>query len=346
MKWFPFIGFLILILTGCQKENISFSTNANDIFFLDNQGASMKIMVQGNTSSKKYILFVHGGPGSNSELFNTDYISGHLENKYACVYWDQRDAGASQGGSNGNKMHLSQYADDLKKVIRLLKYRYGSEISVYLLGHSFGGLVTSDFLTAGDNQDLVKAWICVDGSHNYPLNDTLTHDKLLTIGRQQIALNNNVGKWSEIVQYCKNHNGNFSPDESNQLETYAEEAEGLFPEVNKFDLLGQVEKYVISQDYPLTSMAVNYLYSSNSSLNSELATANLSPLMNKIHIPIVLFWGRYDFICPEGLAYDIMVRTASDDKKMVFFEHGGHNCIFQEEEKFCNELSSFIDLHP
>ena len=35
------------------------------------------------------------------------------------VYWDQRNAGASQGTSNGKYLHLDVMVEDLKKVIEV-----------------------------------------------------------------------------------------------------------------------------------------------------------------------------------------------------------------------------------
>ena len=92
----PFV-ILFFVLTSCQKEKITIGTNVSETFYLDNNGASMRLLVEGNTASKTFLIFVHGGPGSSSYFYNTDYISQNIENKYAVVYWDQRNAGGSQG---------------------------------------------------------------------------------------------------------------------------------------------------------------------------------------------------------------------------------------------------------
>ena len=226
----PFV-FLFFALTSCQKEKITIGTNVSETFYLDNNGASMRLLVEGNTSSHTFLIFVHGGPGSSSYFYNTDYITQNIEDKYAVVYWDQRNAGASQGNSNGNNLNLPQMTEDLGKVIQLIKYRYGKGSGIFILGHSFGGLLTASFMTTGNNQSMVKGWIFADGSHNYPLNDTLTRQMLMTVGQQQIALNRNINGWETIVEYCRAHPGNFTFDESVQLCEYGEVAETYFEEV-------------------------------------------------------------------------------------------------------------------
>src|SRR5450759_5299880 len=115
-------------------------------------------------------------------------------------------------------MKLDQMVMDLKKVIGVLKFRYGQNMNLFLLGHSFGGLIAADFITRPDCQKMVKGLIDVDGSHNYPLNDTLTRQMLLTVGQNQISQNRNVDKWDLVIAYCNAHKGNFSIDESLQLE--------------------------------------------------------------------------------------------------------------------------------
>ena len=133
MKSIIVLAFTVLVLTSCQKEKITIGTNVSETFYLDNAGASMRLLVEGNTLSRTFLIFVHGGPGSSSYFYNTDYISQNIEDKYAVVYWDQRNAGASQGNSNGNNLNLPQMTDDLKKVIQVLKSRYGQNIGVFIL---------------------------------------------------------------------------------------------------------------------------------------------------------------------------------------------------------------------
>ena len=334
----------VILFNACQKESISIGTGVSDTFYLDNHGCSMKILVEGNTISKTFLLFVHGGPGTGSEFYNTSYISKNIEDKYAVVYWDQRNAGASQGNINGKNLNLNQMTDDLKKVIILLKHRYGQSISVFILGHSFGGLLTSSFLTQNDNQNMVKGWILVDGSHNYPLNDTLTRQMLLTVGQQQIDMNKNVNKWRAIVTYCENHTGNFTLQESNQLESYASDAETYFSEVKQLSI-ADFKQYSFKEKWPITSILFNFLYTSNGDINKELAVTEFSSQLYKITIPTLMLYGKYDFICPKEMGEDVYNRINTSNKKIAISPISGHYTMFQDEAFFCNEVNSFIELN-
>ena len=340
----PFV-FLFFVLTSCQKENITIGTNVSETFYLDNNEASMRLLVEGNTASKTFLIFVHGGPGSSSYFYNTSYISQNIENKYAVVYWDQRNAGGSQGNSNGDHLNLPQMTEDLKKVIQLIKSRYGQDSGIFILGHSFGGLLTASFMTTGNNQSMVKGWIFADGSHNYPLNDTLTRQMLLIEGQRQINQKKNVSSWNTIIEYCTAHVGNFSFGESLQLTSYAEDVETYFDEVKEIDLATLIDYDPIQYGWPVTSILFNLNYSSNASFNRDLAKTEFSSKLGKITTPTLLLYGKYDFVCPGGLEDDVYKRINTTDKKLAVSPISGHNIMLQDESFFCKEVNAFIESH-
>ncbi len=57
------------------KEMISFGPSVSDNFQLDNQGAPIRIFVEGNSLSHTFRLIAHGVPGTDFSHYNTDYIS-------------------------------------------------------------------------------------------------------------------------------------------------------------------------------------------------------------------------------------------------------------------------------
>jgi pimeloyl-ACP methyl ester carboxylesterase len=337
-----FFSLLIILIASCRKEVITFSGSTSETFFVENAGATMRVLVDGNTSSNTFILIIHGGPGASSFIYKTDYITQNLADKYAMVYWDQRNAGASQGSCNGEYFHLDQMVEDLKKVITVLKYRYGQNMSLFILGHSFGGLIAADFVTRPDCQKMIKGLIDVDGSHNYPLNDSLTRQMLLSVGSDQVSRNRNVEKWEPIISYCQSVSSAITFDESEKLESYASDAECYIDSVRNVDLVLTLLNHSITGRYPLTAILFNYLYSENSVFNKEIAQANYSGSLYKVTIPVLVLWGKYDFVCPPALGEDLYNRISSTDKKIVLSPVSGHNLMLQDEELFCYEVDAFI----
>lgn len=330
----------------CQKADVILGSDVSETFYLENGGASMHCLVEGNTESKSFLVYVHGGPATPSLWFNTSDISENIEDRCAVVYWDQRDAGASQGNANGDKLNLKQMTDDLRKLILVLKNRYGQDINVFILGHSFGGLLTSSFMTTGDNQSLVNGWIYADGCHNYPLGDTLMRNMLLSVGQQQITLNKNVGSWQKIVDYCNEYKGNFTYDESMQLSSYAIDAETYIDGVAKtpsfFDM---TIEHAVKDNMPITSAALNYLYTANAAFNQDLSVTEFTSKLHLVTKPTLVLFGEYDFMCPKELGTDLFNRISSTEKRMAISPISGHTMMYQDESFFCSEVNSFMEKY-
>jgi pimeloyl-ACP methyl ester carboxylesterase len=344
MRYSIFLILLIFFLQSCKKENISIGTNVSETFYVENKGASMRVLVEGNTTSKVLLLFVHGGPGSSSYFYNTDYITQHLEDKYAVAYWDHRNAGASQGNSNAANFNLTVMTEDLEKVIQVLKHRYGNDVSVFLLAHSFGGMLTTSFVTKGDNQYLIKGWIYCSASHNYPLNDDFTRIALTNFANQEIALGNHTNEWQEILDYCNSlPSGILSLEQANKLNSYATDAETYFDHVTPFPMMDLIKANAIKQNYAITSTFLNLKYSQGAAIQEELREYNFTEKLNNVTIPILTLYGKYDFICPPALGVDITNNVSSLNTFSFTLPNSGHIGMYQDQELFVEKVNGFIE---
>ena len=187
----------LLLLLACNKETLV--SNANDHFFLKNKGAVMPIFVHGNTSSKVFIIYLHGGPGSTSlEAYQNEKSPfTKLQSDYAMVYWEQRCSGSSQG--NCSNLTISQYVEDLEKLIALIKNKYANDITIFLLGHSWGGSLGIKYLTTNNNQSAIKGWIEVGGGHDVPRIAILEKEMVNEVGNRQISQGININEWQANI---------------------------------------------------------------------------------------------------------------------------------------------------
>jgi pimeloyl-ACP methyl ester carboxylesterase len=333
----------IIIFASCKKENITISKDAHDTFFLKTEGASIPIQVHGNTASGKFIVLVHGGPGGGSIAYRPKFEKQGVEKDFAVVYWDQRIAGSSQGNANNDS--IASFRDDVKKVLLLVKARYGVTNKLYLLGHSWGGFLTPYFLEEANNQSMIQGWIQVDGAHNYALNDSLAKEMLLLYGKDEIANNRNVDRWTPIINYCNAHAFNESYDVGGQLNSYANSVEGLIEKINKVPKQSIFTNFTANY-FPLTSQLGNILSSSTFlKIDKQAYTAPISENLFKINVPTLLLWGRHDFVCPIGLADDIKKHIGSTDLTQIVFEHSGHSPMNNEPELFCKALIDWVRVH-
>jgi pimeloyl-ACP methyl ester carboxylesterase len=336
-----FIAFAFFF-TACQKEKITIGENANDLFYVENKGATMPVLVEGNTKQKAIILVVHGGPGSDAMVTMNGTFMDTLEQRYAVAYWDQRNSGNTQGGANHGDLTLATMTEDLKKVILTLKSRYGQDKSIFLYAHSFGGCLSASFLTTGDNQNLVKGWVDIDGSTNYPLKDAESKKMQIAIGTVEKNAGRNVAEWTKLLDFAQANDPATSIDISDQFNANAYAAIQLISDVKpvssiKTNDLAPSQNSVLSRTVNFTSIGVN------SNLFKELDKTEFSTKLNRLTLPVLCLFGKYDFVVPPALADDVLSKVKSLNKKKVIFNNSAHDPYTTETSAFNKEIITFIE---
>ena len=331
------ISLLGLIFTGCKKEFTGLSTNANEIFWVTNNGADMPVRVMGNTASKTIILIVHGGPGDGSYDY-TDYKTTRLREKYGVAFWDQRNAGSASGNNNMGKLSLPQMINDMEVIVKALKLRYEGA-SIFLYAHSFGGLLAAGYLVKDSNQNNLKGWIEIDGAHNYPLCNASSRKMLMDTAASEISKGNYTSQWQNILDYCSSHDPLSSYKISSQTETFAHNAEPFMGIKQRSSSLSLAED---PSDQLVNYYNLNHTSSGNDFLES-LEIADYSDQLYKIKIPSLLLWGQFDFTVPPVLGEDGMRNLGSANKKLVLFPHSGHHPMETDTDSVDDEIINFVD---
>lgn len=338
------IACLFLLFGGflsCQKSDTG--TEVADHFFLQSEGAVMPVFVNGNVKSNVFVIYLHGGPGGTSlEAYqHPESPFTKLQNDFAVVYWDQRCAGASQG--ENTKLTLNQYTNDLEKLIVLLKHKYGTQISFFLVGHSWGGSLGVNYLTRPQNQQNVKGWIEVGGGHNVPRIVALERDMVLTVGNRQIQLGNNATDWQNIINQAQKLNLTII-DDLYKMNVLAVQAEGLMR--NKDSVNAKISNNWISEFFsgPTEVFRANKnLELSVEGMKEELAVINLSDKLQNITVPTLMIWGNYDFRVPPEFANEELQKYGSEKKELVIFEKSAHFVQWNEPLRFYEVVNDFID---
>jgi len=331
-----------LLFHSCQKDDFSKSGIINDHFFLHSDGQNMPVTVAGNLDPGKLLLIVHGGPGGNALAYRNKYVKANVESEFAVVYWYQRYAGNSQG--NGGDTHISAYRNDLRKLIQLLKSIYGADKKVYLFAHSWGGFLAPYFLVHEENQTLVDGWIQVGGAHDYALNDSLTHQMLKSIGKQEIEAGNNLKEWDPIVEWCETNDHNGSKNAA-KLNRYANFAETLIHEIERPDIFGSDLSIMLANQISITSGLANSLASNYYDITQPAYDVKLRNELHIITLPTMLLWGKYDFVCPTGLMDELIEHLESTAPESHIFEKAGHAPMYNEPELFWETVIRFVTNH-
>lgn len=326
-----------ILFWACQREQIGRGTKVSDHFFLYNEGQHMPVSVRGNVASGKFLLLVHGGPGGNASVYRDEAMREKVEPNVAVVYWDQRFAGGTQG--KGGPHSLEVFSDDMRKLIQLLKHRYGPEQEIFLLGHSWGGFLCPWFLRESANRNLVNGWIQVGGAHDYRLNDSLTREMLLYYGQQELDAGRETEQWQEIVDWCQ-RNGFDSDEEALQLNQFAHRAETLMPAVvsGPFELPKFKENRM-----PLSLYLSNTLATNVRDIDAPTYGIQSESYLKDIQTPLLMLWGKYDFVCPPELRLHLQEHVTASEKDTVIFNASGHSPMMNEPETFWNVVLEWLE---
>lgn len=315
-----------------------------DFFYLVNRKAQMPVVVRGQTQSGVLIVFIHGGPGGTAlqkiglQAFND------LEKDYGLVFWDQRASGSSQGNSAIHDLTLDQFTEDLDKLVDLLAQKYDRP-AIFLMGHSWGGCLGTNYLLEPGRQKKVRGWIDVDGAHNNPLGDELSKQFVISYANARISAGTDVDLWQYVISWY-NENPDFTTD---QLEHYAfvEKARGYIydPELAHSEKFPNYSfSYLFESPANISAALTNYHSVIKNFIISDI---DLTPKMNVIRVPSLIIWGMHDGIIPYPMArhaYDA-IGTPASEKRIVTLANAAHNGFYEEPSAFVAAVQLFVEQY-
>lgn len=330
-----------LIVFSCTKQ----STDNYERFIFRNDGADLAVEINGNMASKTFILLLHGGPGGGASAYNNGDYSEMLEEKYAMVYMDQRGNGSSQGNYSEDDLTLAKNSGDVYALTLFLKKKYGNDISLFLMGHSWGGITSSHALTNTDIQNELKGWIEVDGVNDFDHNNIEAVKLFIEVGESQLSKQHKVEFWQGIVDRVKKIDTTAITDEDEgYLNSNGFTAEGKLEEiVNPEDNSSPGYSILNSPDLALNSLASNLFI--NGILNTDSKENSTRFDLEKITIPSQFLWGKFDFVVPPEIGVDAYNRVSSINKEIIIFEKSGHSPMSNEPIKFVESIVDFVELY-
>ncbi len=336
---------LMLITTGCKKE-ATISSEMAETLYIRNGASDMPAYIYGNGSSNVFILVLHGGPGGNGLEYRSGTYAEELEKKYAMVYYDQRHQGNAHGNLKPEDVTIDAMVEDTHLLIQSLKERYGQDISLFLLGHSWGGTLGSAYMVKDDYQNELNGWIEVDGAHDIPQLNIELVKMIQEIGSQELLAGNNVSDWQEMIDYVNAIDTmNITFEQTGQLNQYGHRIEGLLSQLKEGDnAQTSIMQYAfLSPGNPLISTVSGFSLPEAFTRSVELA--NYTPELSKITIPTSLQWGKYDFVVPPALGYSAYDEISSADKFLKIYDYSGHSPMNNEPDLFIKDIVDFIEAY-
>lgn len=328
--------FLVLLLIGCSEPE----TEQYNRFYFRNNQADLAVEINGNLSGDNFILLLHGGPGGGSYVYNFGQAADLLEEEYAVVYLDQRGHGASRGNYDKSDVTLQTNSDDIYALTLFLKQKYGADINVFLLGHSWGGLTGTHALLNTDLQREVAGWIEVAGAHDIPLLNVELVKMFIEIGNEEIAAGRNISEWQERVDYAQSlDTTNITFEESGRLNELAHASESLLDQLEEED--GDLTFSHGLFSIPVLTVGswfANLL--SGDAYSQESEKTALTDRLGEITTPTLLLWGKYDFVVPPALGTSAHARIPNSE--LIIFENSAHSPMSNEPQEYVAAIRDFI----
>lgn len=329
----------LTLIFSCQKTNNL--SQLEDSFTLTRNGAEMPTYVYGNANDNIFVLTLHGGPGGNSLRLRNGRWNETLEERYAMVYWDQRGSGMSQGNLNKENLNFAEMREDLKAMTALLKHKYGEDITLFLLGHSWGTMLGGGFLAEETNQDSFNGWISIASIYDWCNTIKDLMPAYTEIATEQIEANNNTVYWNEILAIAADTDTIGCDDVrlNNEAVTATDilESQGI---VNS--ATGD-----FSGDFYLNNFITTTFnkIGTNDFLFDEFPFEDydLSDKLPNIKIPSMVIHGKYDLNLALNTGQAYFDFLGSEDKTFHIFDKSAHVPMHSESEKIQEIIMEFIE---
>lgn len=334
----------VSLIFGCHRLD---GVDHDRVVYVRHDGADMMVWVRGKVDSGVLLVVIHGGPGGESTTYVEDLRA--LEDRYALAYWDQRASGASRGLAGRPRLTYEQFGADLGAVVRSLRALYEPD-DLFLLGHSFGVEVGTEYLVTDDHQDEVQGWIPVNGTfgvsaHAEGLCDYIKErvDQIEASEEGQVFSDDQREQWREWRQECL--------DTPTPAPMTASHLHGAWDRALALPVK-PLEPQPYDRFFP-DAWTSPYSWR-RTWRNEDLVYAPLDEAylrwergddLARLTLPVRLMWGRWDPIIPMsvGLEYQQRLGSAPEDKQLRIFRHAWHSPMVEQQEDFLDEVASFLE---
>lgn len=264
----------------------------------------LQVYDRGNGNSHVSILFLHGGPGSGAQALMDLPAFQSLEDRYHCVYFDQRGAGSSTYDLTQG-LAIDDITTDVYLIARHLKQERPHD-QLILWGGSFGGCLAALVI------------------ERYPalFDQYILSSPAITFSREE-ALD-----FFQRMQapYKKRFT---APQDSPMLSTPTN------PEA--FFASKEARDFIFSQHNPSTS--IRHICA----MAGWFYAHSFAQCLKELQKPTLILQGTDDDICIYQNIDRVLKEQRNPNITYVLYEHCGHAVFEDQEAAFVERITSFIE---
>lgn len=270
---------------------------------------SVKLFVK-RSGSGYPVLFVHGGPGSNSYYFEKE--GGDVFSKdVQLIYLDQRGCGRSDAAKN-NDYSLARVVKDFDEVRRQLGYTQWM-----VMAHSFGGVLATEY--AYEYQPTIKAMVYLNCTINVPY----------TAG-------NGIAKGLELLGNSKEDQSHFLNDSIPILQRWFDMFNRLREKRIVYQLMFDKAENKAIDDSLMSMPFLKYDYAQKL-WNYKEYFEDFSPKTAQINVPVLVISGTRDYTI--GVDHYKIMHFPNMQVKLV---EGGHALYLEHNKELYNAVAPFL----
>jgi pimeloyl-ACP methyl ester carboxylesterase len=316
-----------------DKNGNMHENSISKLIKLDLNGRKQWISIRGWNKNAPVLLFLAGGPGG-TQMAAVRHELAELEKHFVVVNWDQPGSGKSYYAEKTKNITAQTYIQDGHALTEYLKDRFSQE-KIYLMGESWGsalGIFLVDkypesyhaFIGTGQMVDFAETER-IDYAKALEIaqskGDTALIERLTANGEPPYYGNDVTWKSAVYLNYLSAYmaaNPKIQNPGYNTFRDVGSSEYGLLDKINFFRGIVNTFNHVYQQLYTI-DMRTDYI---------------------KLDVPVCFFLGRYDVNAPTVLVEEYVQGLDAPDKRIIWFEHSGHNPWINEPEKFVREVLS------
>jgi pimeloyl-ACP methyl ester carboxylesterase len=294
-------------------------------------GLDQWVMIRGESSANPPLILLHGGPGwSETGFFR--HFNAPLEQSFTAVYWDQRAAGKSSDRSiPRSSMTVDQFVSDLDELVDIVCERLG-KTKVTIFGHSWGSAL--GVLYAARFPEKVAAYVGSGQIGDWAAAESASYEFALAEAQRR-ANRRAVRKLQAIGPPPYPAAAVFTE------RTWLARFEGSMRPRPLWKMARAVLGGQESSIFELPSTWRGFRFSMDA-MWAEVSQLNLMDLAPALHMPVFFFLGRADHWVPPETSVVYFDGLAAPSKKLVWFEHSGHEPFAEEPDKFNAAMAQLV----
>lgn len=337
---FLFTLLIVAVFTSCTStKKIKTPNGVAEILYLDINNTKQYVLIRGKDTSNPVLLFLHGGPGASATALLRKFNS-ELEDHFTVVYWDQRNAGKSYSKKTPKEeIKVANYIQDVDTLVATLKNRFKVD-KIFLVGHSWGARL--GLYSVHRHPENYTAYVGVGQELAAYEGELLSYEYTLKKAKEQ----NNVKAIKDLEESGPPQSGDFTKMYKNGFWGLVKQKDWLLKmggeRYGKTNYTDWIFSILFSREYSFLDL-VKYSRASGFSAGNIIYDPDFNNYdffkqVPEIKVPVFFISGASDYNTPWELVERYNNQLKAPHKEFIKFERSGHSPVFEEPERFNQEI--------